>query len=84
MAEAAAAIEDIAHDDLCPVCTSSGYDRACLLILVDLPIATIHTREDTMQPSPLRLMHGPVGGGIIHDQHRQHRDLELRRRFGHL
>jgi hypothetical protein len=82
MPEASAAIEDVAHDDLCPVCTSSRCESARILICVDLSVTTVHSCKDAMQSSPLRLMHGPVGGCIIHGQHRKHRDLERRRRTG--
>jgi hypothetical protein len=47
MAEAAGSGEDVAHDDLCPVCASETTQTRGL-ILAGLPIAFVHSCKDAV------------------------------------
>jgi hypothetical protein len=47
MAEAAGSVEDVAHDDLCPVCADETKQTQGL-ILAGLPITFVHSGEDAM------------------------------------
>lgn len=71
-----APIEEIAHDDLCPVGANQPQRLLAVLTSVDLPIAVVHTGENTMQSPALRILHGTMGRRIVYEPDRA---LELRR-----